>query len=88
MSLEKFHFEHGGKKFELPLMSNLKFGVIRKLRKESDSEQMFMLLELVADKRALAAIDDMTGEEVGALFTEWQKASGVDLGESGGSAES
>lgn len=88
MALEKFHFEHEGKKFELPLMSNLKFGVIRKLRKETQQEQMFMLLEMVANKRALDAIDDMTGEEVGELFEEWQKASGVDMGESKDSAES
>lgn len=86
--LEKFHFEHGGKKFDLPLLSNLKFGLIRKLRKASQEEQMFMIIEEVSDKRALAAIDDMTSEEVGKLMTEWQKASGVDMGESEGSAES
>lgn len=88
MALEKFQFEHDGKKYSLPLMSNLKFGVVRKLRKETESEQMFLLVEEVADKRTLTAIDDMTGEAVGELFEAWQKASGIDVGESEDSEES
>ena len=85
---ELFHYTHAGKKFTLPKMKNLKFGVTRKMRKADDDEKVFMLIESVADDKALEIIDDMTVEELGELMEAWQADSNdgndgdVSLGES------
>lgn len=88
MALETFHYTHNGKKFALPKMKNLKFGVTRKMRKADDDEKVFMLIESVADDKALEIIDDMTVGELGELMEAWQADSNdgndgdVSLGES------
>ena len=88
MALETFHYTHDGKKFTLPKMKNLKFGVTRKMRKADDDEKVFMLIESVADDKALEIIDDMTVEQLGELMEAWQADSNdgndgdVRLGES------
>ena len=82
MALEKFHYEYEGKKFTLPKFDQLPFGVIRKLRKESEDEQLFQMFELAADEKALAVIDQMGMKDIEALMTAWQKEAGVTQGES------
>lgn len=82
MALEKFHYEHDGKKFTLPKFDQLPFGVIRKLRKESDEEQFFQMFELAADAKALDVIDTMGMKDIEELVTAWQKDAGVSQGES------
>lgn len=82
MALEKFHYEYEGKKFTLPKFDQLPFGVIRKLRKESEDEQFFQMFELAADEKALAIIDTMGMKDIEELVTAWQKDSGVTSGES------
>lgn len=77
-----FEYTHDGKKITLPLMNKIKFGIIRKLRKLDDTEQMFSMIELVADEKTLAVIDDMDQDEIKKFMSEWNEASGVDLGES------
>lgn len=77
MALEKFHYSFGTKKVTLPLFDALPFGVIRKLRKQSEQEQFFALLEEVADEKSLAVIDTMTSGDVADMMTEWQSAAGI-----------
>ena len=77
-----FEYTHAGKKITLPLMNKLKFGIVRKLRKLEDEEQMFAMIEMVADEKTLAVIDDMDGDEVGEFVKAWRDESGIDLGES------
>lgn len=81
---EKFHYTVGKKKITLPKFGNLPFGVIRKLRKEDDTEQVFLLFELILkdDPETMEIIDDMGQEELLAMMEEWQKESGVTPGES------
>ena len=78
-----FEYTYDGKKITLPLMNKLKFGVIRKLRKLEDTEQMFQMIELVADEKSLAVIDERDQDEIGKFMEAWNEASDVDLGESG-----
>lgn len=85
MALEKFHYEYDGKKINLPKFSNLPFGVIRKLRKQDETDQMFLLFEETADDRSLKVIDSMTVDEVAKLMEAWQKDGGVTVGESSAS---
>ena len=78
-----FEYTFDGKKITLPLLSKLKFGLIRKMRKESAEEQMFMLVEQLADDESLAVIDEMDSGQVAEFMEAWQEASDVDSGESG-----
>ncbi|WP_378736063.1 hypothetical protein [Nocardia brasiliensis] len=81
--MEKFTYTStGGKAISLPKMENIPFGIIRKLRKENDTEQFFALIEGVAGAKDLAVIDAMTQAEVRELMSAWQKDSGIELGES------
>lgn len=84
MATEKFHFTVDGTTVTLPKFSNLPFGVARKIRKEKDEEQIFVLIEelLKKDKKTLDFIDTLTVEQVGDLFVAWQKDAGVTVGES------
>ena len=88
MSTEKFHYEHDGKTITLPHLKNLPFGVIRKLRHEEPGEQLFGILEHVADAASLAALDELGMGQVQDLFDAWQAASGVEMGESSASSTS
>lgn len=82
MALEKFHYTTaGGKKITLPRMDHIPFGVARKLRKESEDEQFYGMLEMVADKKTLDVIDEMLPSEVRDLMEAWNKASETTPGE-------
>lgn len=87
MSLEKFHYEHGDKKLTLTKFKHVPVGVIRKLRGQNEAEQIFGIIEAVADAKALAVIDEMTTEDLQALIAAWQADSKVTLGESSASAK-
>lgn len=65
-----------------PVLDNIPFGTIRKLRKESEVEQFFGLLESVAAEKDLALIDTLGQKQVAELMEAWQKDAGVSLGES------
>lgn len=89
MSLEKFHHKLAdGREITLPHFKNLPFGVIRKLRKEDEAEQLFGLVEQVADADTLAVIDTLEMADIEAMFASWQKASEITVGESSGSTGS
>lgn len=79
---EPFEFEHDGETFTLSAPSDvLTVGWARKNRHRTLEDQLFTLIEAIADKDALAAIDDMRKAE----FEEFQRAfyahSGISLGE-------
>lgn len=81
MAMEKFHYDHKGKKITLPLMNQIPFGVARKLRKESEEEQLYGMIEMVADKKSLDIIDQMNPDEVKAMMEAWGKSSEITPGE-------
>lgn len=86
---DKFHHKlEDGREIVLPHFKHVPFGVVRKLRKENDAEQMFTLVEEVADDDTLAIIDTLGMEDIDQLFTEWQEASKVTAGESSASSDS
>lgn len=62
------------------------FGRARRLRKLSEEEQVFVLVEEVCDEAALAVLDEMPATEIGDFFTAWQQHSGASLGESSSSS--
>lgn len=84
MALEKFYYTHGKGKITLPKFDQLPFGLIRKLRKEEDGEVLFALFERVLenDEKSLEILDTLPMGEVQKLFSEWQKDSEANAGES------
>jgi hypothetical protein len=85
LALEKFHHKIGSKTIALPKFENIPFGVLRKLRKESEVEQFFGIVEEVADAKTLTTLDTLTMPEVRDLMAAWQKNSAADMGESSAS---
>lgn len=71
-----------GTDITLPRFDSVKPGVIRKIRKLSDVDQFFTVLETLADEDTLAVIDELEQEEFQSLQEAWFKHSGVDMGES------
>lgn len=82
MALEKFHYKHDGKDIVLPKADAIPFGVLRKMRKASDDEQFYVLVENMADAETLEIIDAMPVDEVVKLIEAWGKANDSDMGES------
>jgi len=77
-----------GATITLPPFSTIPFGVIRKLRNEPEQEQVFMLVEELADDAALAEMDKLGMAEIGVLFAGWQEQAQVTVGESSASSDS
>lgn len=80
MALEKFHFEHEGKTYELPLMSKLKTGAKIALGEAFDVAEtrghvLLAAIVKIAGDEAGEAIKDMYDEEFAALLTAWTEAS-------------
>ena len=82
------HKLEDGREIVLPHFKHVPFGVVRKLRKENEAEQMFTLVEEVADADTLAIIDTLGMADIETLFSEWQEASKVTAGESSASSGS
>lgn len=70
-----------GRTVTLPPFNSVKPGIIRKIRKLSDVDQFFTVLETLADDATIAIIDDMNQPEFEEFQTGWFKHAGVDLGE-------
>lgn len=85
-----FTYTYNGQTITLPKFGNFPFGVIRKIRKLEDEEQVYSLLELVTKDypKTLDIIDEMYADDVAELVTAWQEDAGVSLGESEESADS
>lgn len=82
MTTEQFHHRlEDGREIVLPHMRSIKAGLIRKVRRFDEADQMFTILEAVADDDTLAIIDDLARDQLEELMKEWEKAS-VSLGES------
>ena len=81
---EKFYWPVGKKKLVLPKFGNLPIGIIRKLRNESELEQLFLPFEILFkdEPEQLDLFDTMTQADVLKLMPAWQKDSGVEMGES------
>lgn len=78
---EPFVFTHNGKEFSLPPGSTLNVGFARKIRHLSEGDQIFTILEELADEETMAAIDDMHSAEFAQFQKDWQAHSQVTPGE-------
>jgi len=81
-----FTFEYEGNWYTLPKFRSWSAGLMRRIRKLSDVDATFTVLEEVADAKTLAAIDSMSLDEFNALQQAWVDHAGVSLGESGSSS--
>lgn len=89
MALEKFRYtSKDGVEIVLPKFSSAKSGLLRKLRKESEVEVIYSLLESLADEKNLALTDDLPIPELGEMYKAWQEDAGVTAGESSASSTS
>lgn len=84
--METFTYGTGKTKINLPKFNQIPFGVMRRIRKESESEQIFAILEALFDmgkiKEAdLDRIDQLDMDAVSDLLAEWQKDAGTTVGE-------
>jgi len=79
---EPFHFVYGGREGTLLPASMLPAGVYRKIsRMENEVDAMFTLIEAAADADTMDIIDSMPLAEFGRVFGDWQKHSGIGVGE-------
>jgi hypothetical protein len=86
MSNKTFSFEYEGTKYEIPSISELPNGILRKTRKiEDELDKSYTILEelLGIDSKELKALDKMTVEQFSEVIQKW--TSGASLGESSGS---
>jgi hypothetical protein len=86
MSKKTFSFEYEGNTYEIPSISELPNGILRKTRKiEDELDKSYTILEelLGIDSKELKALDKMTVEQFSEVIQKW--TSGASLGESSGS---
>lgn len=89
MATEKFHYTtEAGDKIVLPRYKHLKAGLIRRVRKLSQVDQIFTALEEVGDEKVLAILDDLDQTEMNDFVAAWQSDSQVKPGESKASSDS
>lgn len=89
MTTENFHYTtRAGAALTLPRFDQLPFGVVRRLRHQEPTEQVFSLIEEVCDEGTLAVVDTLTTQEITDLYTAWQREGQVSQGESSASAGS
>ncbi|UQE73839.1 hypothetical protein MYK68_13980 [Gordonia sp. PP30] len=89
MTTEKFHYtlpDEAKTQITLPRFKQIPLGVMRRLRKESDSEQLFGLFEALVDKGLmseadLGALDDIGLGDIEKLMDAWQADGGITAGE-------
>ena len=82
-----FVWERNGHRVVLPPAAKIKAGVIRRASKlDGDVQQIFSVMEEIADPDSLAVMDDLTLDELGELFLAWQNHGGTSVGESQGSS--
>lgn len=70
----------GDREYNLPLMGKIKPSVVLESQEHADElKQLWVLLEGVAP----GLFDEFEdGDELGAFFKDWQKESGIEVGES------
>lgn len=77
LNLDDYTFDVDGDTYSIPSFGAFNAGDIRAVRKLDEVDQMFTLVELVADKETLAAIDAMSIPRLTDFFSDWQDAAGV-----------
>ena len=82
MAKEKFHYPTKHGEIVLPRFSNLKTGMMRKVRRMDPADQIFTILEELLSEEGLEIFDKMDGEEMEEFVGAWQANAGVILGES------
>lgn len=85
---EKFHYTFKDEKITVPHLKNMPTGLLRKVRKLDNVDGAFTILEELVDEDTLQVIDRMPIEEFQRFQSEWEKASGTQLGESSASSKS
>lgn len=71
-----------GTEVRLPSLTYLKPGLVRKIRRLNQIDQMYTLMELVLDEATLEVLDEMDPAEYAQLLEDWQTHSQVTVGES------
>ena len=70
-----------GVEIVLPVFTEIRGGLIRRIRNLDQTDGMWALLEQLCDEDELEALDQLTLGELADFFVRWQKSSGVSLGE-------
>nr|WP_274635531.1 hypothetical protein [Microbacterium bovistercoris] len=79
---EPFEFAHAGKTYQLaPPSEVLTAGFARANRRRSQEDQLFTMLEALADDDTLKAIDEMKRDEFKQFQIDFYSHIGVELGE-------
>ncbi|EQM83424.1 hypothetical protein [Microbacterium maritypicum] len=86
--LEKFHYVVGDTEIVLPKFEDIEVGVIRKIRRLSQIDQIFTLIEHYLDEGQLVAFDTLKRSELEDFSNAWRTGSSVTLGESSASSNS
>lgn len=68
-----FKFEHRGNEYQLAPSSTLDVGFARRIRHLPEADQIFTVLEQLADEETLAAIDTMNHDEFLQFQWRWQR---------------
>ena len=80
-SSDNFVFETAeGTVLTLPSLAKIKPGLIRKIRRMNDVDQLFTILETILTDDELTVVDEMEYDEFERLNDEWAEHSGVDVG--------
>lgn len=78
-----YSFKHAGKKFQIPLFTDIPMGVIRKSRRASDDmDKAFIILETLMGEGSpeMEAVDSMNAAEFQEFLAGWTQ--GAPVGES------
>lgn len=78
----KFQYEFDGKEFTVPRVDQLKVKVVRKIQNLDAGDELFGILDLIADDKASEVIDEMTMKDLEKFFEAWQANAEVTVGES------
>ena len=82
-AIEKYEFDHNGKKYSIPSFASLPMGAVRAARKATDdADKAFVIIEYVLGENSpeIKALDTMTSKEFSEWLTGWTQ--GAPLGES------
>lgn len=79
---DDFFYRVNGIEIQLPSLSYLKPGLVRRIRRLGDVDAMYTLLELTLAPEALAALDNMDPDAYREMLEDWRAHSGISLGES------
>ncbi|MFZ1361461.1 MAG: hypothetical protein WAS05_00805 [Candidatus Nanopelagicales bacterium] len=76
---DKFEYEIDGATVSLPKMDKLPVGVLRKVRKLDQADQMFTLLEELLTDEELSLVDKLDSTGLEDLMRAWNSDAGIDL---------